>query len=249
MNEHDRNNIKRFMELAERARQNGIYTYSSFHSARTASLAYEVSDEQEVRMWGGTQDCERVVTRFGDPNEVAYDEPFPIRILYVRPKQEKFADKLTHRDYLGAILNLGIERDVIGDILVSDQAAYIFVLEEIADYICSELDRIKHTAVICCITEKVPGDCLPKLCEENITVSSPRLDAIIAKVYHISRSEALKLFVSEKITLNGRLCKNPEILLKDNSKISVRGYGKLEYRGEEHATKKGKTGITIWRYV
>jgi len=249
MNEHDRNNIKRFMELAERARQSGIYTYSSFHSARTASLAYEVADEHEVRMWGGTQDCERVVTRFGDPQEIAYDEPFPIRILYVRPKQEKFADKLTHRDYLGAILNLGIERDVIGDIIVADQAAYFFVLEEMADYICSELDRIKHTAVVCNITEEVPEDCLPKLCEENITVSSPRLDAIIAKVYHISRSEALKLFVSEKITLNGRLCRNPEILLKDNSRISVRGYGRLEYRGEEHATKKGKTGITIWRYV
>ncbi|MBP8969142.1 MAG: hypothetical protein KBG42_07665 [Lachnospiraceae bacterium] len=126
MNEHDRNNIKRFMELAERARQSGIYTYSSFHSARTASLAYEVADEHEVRMWGGTQDCERVVTRFGDTQEIAYDEPFPIRILYVRPKQEKFADKLTHRDYLGAILNLGIERDVIGDIIVADQAAYFF---------------------------------------------------------------------------------------------------------------------------
>lgn len=249
MNEHEQKNLKRFTELAERARQGGIYTYSSFHSARTASLAYDVAGEHEIFMWGGMQDCERVVTRFGDPDEIAYDEPFPISILYVRPKQEKFADKMTHRDYLGAILNLGIERDVIGDIIIADQAAYFFVLNEMTDYICSELQRVKHTTVICSISDEVPGDCIPKLYEENVTVSSPRLDAVIAKVYHISRSEAVKLFLAEKITLNGRLCRNPETLLKGDSRISVRGYGRLEYRGEERTTKKGKTGVTIWRYI
>jgi RNA-binding protein YlmH len=249
MNEHDEKNIKRFRELADRARQSSMYTYSSFHSAETAALVYEVAEENEITMWGGTENAERVVVRFGKPEEIGYEETFPIRILYVRPKQEKFADHLTHRDFLGAILNLGIERDVIGDILVTDRSAYFFVLEDMAEYICSGLERIKHTAVRCNIVEEVPPDCLPKLCEENVTVSSPRLDAILAKVYHLSRGEAKKFFDAEKITVNGRLCKNPEAILKESSKISVRGYGKLEYRGEEHTTKKGKTGITIWRYV
>lgn len=249
MNEHEQKNLKRYKELADRARQSAVFTYSSFHSPETASLAYEAADEREIMMWGGTANSERVVVRFGDPQEIAYDEAFPIRILYVRPKQEKFADKLTHRDFLGAILNLGIERDVIGDIIVTDRSAYFFVLEEMADYICMGLERIKHTAVRCSITEEVPVDCLPKLREENVTVSSPRLDAILAKLYHLSRGEAKKLFDAEKVTVNGRLCKNPETVLKENSKVSVRGYGKLEYRGEEHTTKKGKTGITIWRYV
>ena len=249
MNEHDQKNLKRFEELAERARQSCIYTYSSFHSAETAALAYEVAEENEIMMWGGTENAERVVVRFGDPKEIAYEESYPIRILYAGPKQEKFADHLTHRDFLGAILNLGIERDVIGDIMVTERSAYFFALEELAEYICSGLERIKHTAVRCNIVEEVPPDCLPKLCEENVTVSSPRLDAILAKVYHLSRGEAKKLFDAEKITVNGRLCKNPETVLKENSKISARGYGKLEYRGEEHTTKKGKTGITIWRYV
>lgn len=249
MNEHEQKNLKRFKELADRSRQSGIYTYSSFHSTKTSRLSYDVADAREISMWGGTDNCERVVTRFGDPKEIAYEEPFPINILYVRPKQEKFADSLSHRDFLGAILNLGIERDVIGDILVNDRSAYFFVLEEMADYICSELDRIKHTAVLCSIVDEVPIECLPKLCEENITVASPRLDAILAKVYHLSRGEAVKLFDAEKITVNGKLCKNPETLLKESSKISVRGYGKLEYRGEEYTTKKGKTGLTIWRYV
>ena len=249
MNEHDQKNIKRFQELAERARQSAVYTYSTFHSPETASLAYDVAPEREIAMWGGTENSERVLVRFGDPEEIAYEEPFPLRVLYVRPKQENFADRLTHRDFLGAILNLGIERDVIGDIIVTEHSAYFFALEEMADYICSGLERVRHTAVKCSISEEVPADCLPKLREENVTVASPRLDAIIAKLYHLSRGEAKKLFDSEKITVNGKLCKNPETVLKENSRVSVRGYGKLEYRGEEHTTKKGKTGITIWRYV
>ena len=124
MNEHDQKNRKRYEELADRARQSSIYTYSSFHSPETAGLAYEAAEDREITMWGGAENAERVVVRFGDPKEIGYEEDFPIRILYVRPKQEKFADHLTHRDFLGAILNLGIERDVIGDIIVTERSAY-----------------------------------------------------------------------------------------------------------------------------
>lgn len=249
MNEHQKKNLKRYEELADRARQSGIYTYSSFHSRETASLAFEAASEKEVRLWGGTDNSERVVARFGDEEEIGYSEDFPICILCVKPKQAKYSDVLTHRDFLGAILNLGIERDMVGDILVHDNSAYFFVLEKLSDVICSDLDRVKHTAVSCEVVQDVPEDCLPKLSEEHITVSSPRMDAILAKVYHMSREDAKALFDDEKVTLNGRLCKNPETLLKENVTVSVRGYGKLEYHGEEYTTKKGKTGLTIWRYI
>ena len=249
MNEHQQKNLKRFEELSGRARQSGIYTYSTFHSRETASLAFDAALEKEVTLWGGTENAERVVARFGDPEEFCFDEPFPIRILLIEPKQAKYSETLTHRDFLGAILNLGIERDMVGDILVQNNSAYCFVLEKLADVFCSDLDRVKHTAVSCKIVDEVPADCLPKLQEENITVTSPRLDAILAKVYHLSRTDAKELFDMEKVTINGRLCRNPETILKENNIVSVRGYGKLEYHGEERTTKKGKTGITIWRYV
>ena len=249
MNEHQKKNLKRYEELADRARQSGIYTYSSFHSRETASLAFEAASEKEVRLWGGTDNSERVVARFGDEEEIGYSEDFPICILCVKPKQAKYSDVLTHRDFLGAILNLGIERDMVGDILVHDNSAYFFVLEKLSDVICSDLDRVKHTAVSCEVVQEVPEDCLPKLSEDHITVSSPRMDAILAKVYHMSREDAKALFDDEKVTLDGRLCRNPETILKENITVSVRGYGKLEYHGEEYTTKKGKTGLTIWRYI
>ncbi len=249
MNEHQQQNLKRYGELADRARQSGIYTYSSFHSRETAGLAFDVASESELKIWGGTENSERVVVRFGDPEEISYEEDFPIRILHIEPKQAKYSETLTHRDFLGAILNLGIERDVVGDILVQNNSAYCFVLEKLAGVFCSDLDRVKHTAVSCKIVDEVPGDFLLQMKEENITVTSPRLDAILAKVYHLSRTDAKELFDMEKVILNGRICRNPETILKENSKVSVRGYGKLEYHGEERTTKKGKTGITIWRYI
>ncbi|MBR2750067.1 MAG: hypothetical protein IKD90_02905 [Clostridiales bacterium] len=249
MNEHQKKNLNRFEELAARARSSGIYTFSTFHSRETASLAYEVASEKEVMLWGGTDNCERVVARFGDPDEIGYSEDFPICILCVKPKQAKYADSLTHRDFLGAILNLGIERDMLGDILVHENSAYFFVIDKVSDVIRSDLDRVKHTAVSCSVVASVPEDCLPKLSEEHITVFSPRLDAILAKVYHLSREDAKTMFDDEKVTLNGRLCRNPETLLKENTTVSVRGYGKMEYHGEEYTTKKGKTGLTIWRYI
>ena len=249
MDEHAEKNLKRFEELAERARRSCVYTYSSFHSTETASLAYRVASENEVTMWGGTDNSERVVVRFGNPKQLGYDEDFPIRIVCVKPKQEKFAGDMTHRDFLGAVLNLGIERDVVGDILISEHTAYLFVLEELADFVCLELDRVRRTAVKCEPVKEIPAGLLPKLAEETVTVASPRLDAILAKAYHLSRGDAKSLFEAEKVTVNGRICTNQETVLKPNSKVSIRGFGKFEYRGEEHATRKGKTGITIWRYV
>ena len=249
MDEPAEQHLKRFEELAERARRSCVYTYSSFHSTETASLAYRVASENEVTMWGGTDNAERVVVRFGDPKELGYEEDFPIRIVCVKPKQEKFAGDVTHRDFLGAVLNLGIERDVVGDILISEHTAYLFVLEELADFVCLELERVRRTAVKCEPVEEIPAGLLPKLAEETVTVASPRLDAVLAKLYHLSRGDAKSLFEAEKVTVNGRICTNPETVLKPNSKVSIRGFGKFEYRGEEHATRKGKTGITIWRYV
>ena len=85
--------------------------------------------------------------RFGSPEELGYEEDFPIVTLKIAPKSEKFADKLTHRDFLGALMSLGIEREVLGDIVIRDNVGYLFAKEDIAEYIKDSLTEIKHTAV------------------------------------------------------------------------------------------------------
>ena len=113
MDDYQQLNIRRFRELAERAEQNSVYSYSEFHSVRTAALAYTVAPDSFVSFKGGPENAERVIVRFGDPNELCYDEKAPVKVLHISPRQMKFADKLTHRDFLGAILNIGIQARVM----------------------------------------------------------------------------------------------------------------------------------------
>ena len=246
---HDEQLTNRYRELAERSAASGIYTYSDFHSGHSAALAYNVASENYVTLWGGADNCERVIVRFGDPAEMGYTEDYPISVIHIYPKQAKYADKLTHRDFLGAILNLGLERDVIGDIYPGDNDAYVFACERIADVIASELTQVKHTAVRCELTDSIPDGVGPKLTEETITVSSIRLDGIIAKAYHLSRSEAKSLFTSEEVFVNDRLCTNPSYEPKPDDILSVRGHGKSIYSGIERTTSKDRFAVKIKRYI
>ena len=82
-------------------------------------------------LFGGAAGAERVMIRFGDEESLGYEQPFPIAIIKAEPVSPKFAEKLTHRDFLGAILNLGIERSTVGDIIVRESTAYFFVKEDI----------------------------------------------------------------------------------------------------------------------
>ena len=115
-------------------------------------------------LWGGFDDAERKVCAFlpswQDKESFILQEaetPEVVSCLHITPVQAKFADPLTHRDYLGALMNLGIDRGQIGDILIdrADHSAYVFVLKMMADFICRELCRVKHTTVLA--KEVAPG--------------------------------------------------------------------------------------------
>lgn len=156
---------KRFIELAKKSDSCGIFTFTDFLGLAEQSAFSEI--EAQIRripytVFGGAEGTERVMLRFGSNDELGYDVPFPIKVIRAEPQSQKFADRLTHRDFLGAILNLGIERRCIGDIAIIDNVGYIFVKEDIASFIISDLNRIKHTTVIVSEAENVPIDVLYK---------------------------------------------------------------------------------------
>lgn len=246
---HDEQLINRYRELAERSERAGIYLYSDFHSPAGAALAYRVAGESSVKLWGGADGCERVLVRFGDPDEIGYDEEFPVILIHIVPKQPKYADRLSHRDFLGALINLGIERDVIGDIYVSENSAYVFVCDRIVDFIGSELKQVKHTSVRCELIDEVPEAAAPQLVSGIVTVSSLRLDGIISHVYHLSRTEAKSRFSSEEVFVGGRVCIRPEYEPHEGDIISVRGCGKLVYDGVTRMTSKDRFAVKVSRYV
>jgi RNA-binding protein YlmH len=161
----------------------------------------------------------------------------------------KFAEKLTHRDFLGALLNLGIERSVLGDIILRDSSAFVFAKEEIAKYIVSELSRVKHTEVNVSICDALPEGELYKTEEKTVQISSERLDAVIARIYNLSREDAQRLFAKGLVFASGREIASTSYAPKENEKISVRGYGRFIYRGYISSSKKGKLNVLCELYV
>lgn len=243
---------KRFIELGTKAERGAFYTFTDFLGLGEQSAFEEIRSRLgnvKYTSFGGADGCERIMIRFGDEEEIGYEQPFPIRCLRAEPRSQRFADKLTHRDFLGTIMNLGIERCMIGDIVILDNVGYIFVSEDIAPYIVDSLTKVKHTDLKVGVTDDPPTDAMFKTEQRRVQLSSERLDALIAKATNLSREEAQRLFARSLVYVNGVLCQSTSRTPKIGDKISVRGYGKMIYRGVDGTTRKGKLNATVDIYI
>ena len=251
-NKQDEKQIKnRFLELAKRSYEQSSYTFTGFLGLTEQSLFWEMERELHFAGFslnGGNDICDRKVIRFGNPEELGYEEEFPIVCIRITPLIKKFSDEFSHRDFLGALMNLGIDRSTIGDIFLQENEGYVYCLESISDYIVESLDRVKHTHIKC---EKIK-DSLKFIKDEGktleITVTSDRIDVVISGVYHVSRSESLSYFEKAIVYVNGRLCTSNAKNLKKGDVVNVRGKGKFLYGGTQHITKKDKCRISVQVY-
>lgn len=236
--------MKRLSELSYRAYDRGYTTFSEFLNID------EISEMQKAKingafLYGGYSNAERCVAGFGDELE-GYQ--FPIVCIKIEPAQQKFADKLTHRDFLGSLMNLGINRNTLGDIKIKDNIGYLFCLESISQYIIDSVSRIKHTTVRCETIEELPAfiNELPEA--EEIIVSSVRADAVVASVYKLSRNQATQLFNQERVFINSKVAYKESLVLKNGDIVSVRGFGKFIFEDVLRKTKKDRNVVTVRVY-
>ena len=242
----------RFEELARRAERTGTYVFTDFLSMAQLSVLNRLRREEDlgsICISGGGVNNDRCMVRFGDGEQCGYLEDFPIRILKISPVQAKFADALTHRDFLGAILGLGIEREKTGDILISDNTAYAFVHRDIAEYIIENLEYVRHTHVKTVAADELPRDMQPRFEKRTVNVSSNRIDAIISRIYNISREQSSRLIAEARVFVNGEELSSVSKQLKEGDTVSVRGYGKWIFRGETGRTRKDRLCIETEIYV
>lgn len=243
---------KRLLELAEKSYRNNQYVFTNFLNMAEMNAFYEI--EREIAyvpytVFGGAEQCERVMIRFGSEEFLGYEEPFPICCIQAEPLIEKFADQFTHRDFLGAIMNLGIEREIVGDIAVKGKKAYIFCTEKIAPYIAENLVQVKHTSMNCKILEEIPEILKPTLEKREVTAASERIDAVLGKLCNLSRSQSVLAFREKKVFVNGKQCENNSYQLKNGDVVTCRGFGKFVYEGRKYETKKGKLCVEVSVYV
>ncbi|ETP70936.1 hypothetical protein UYO_3121, partial [Lachnospiraceae bacterium JC7] len=232
-----------------------IASFYSLIKNSGGSLHTHVFNGSRYVIYGGHTDSDRNVICFlpGYISEEDFliSEPLAgdiIKCLHIVPLNQKFADALSHRDFLGALMNMGIERDQIGDILVEESDAFVFVLSEIAEIIAGELCRVRHTSVKCEIVSPCECTIEPRFTEISGSVASERLDAVIAMVFHLSRGKAQDIIKAENVFINGRSTTDSGYDLKPGERISVRGYGKFIFVEMGNVTKKGRVYAHIKLY-
>lgn len=243
---------KRFKELYDKADRGGYFTFSDFLGLAEQSTLSEVLPRlynKSVTLFGGAEGAERVIARFGNAEEIGYEAPFPILCVKVEPLSAKFADKLTHRDFLGALLNLGIERSTLGDIIIRENVGYVFTEEKVAEFITGELSRVKRTDVKASVIDSLPEGELYKTEQKRIQIQSERIDAVVAKVYSLSRDDAQALVKRRLVFVNGREIDSVSYTPKEGDKVSVRGHGRFIYQSFDSTSRKGKLNAVVEVYV
>ena len=242
---------KRLIDLANQAMQREIVTFSNFLNLNEQNIFHEIQRTLAVtaRAFGGYELAERQMIAF-IPDALCYEWNYPISCICARPAYPKFAERLSHRDVLGAVMSLGIDRGKIGDIICKEQEYYIFCDETISGFLLEQLGQIKHTMMKLSVLEDLSQIQVEYDFEDREeSIASNRIDCIIAKAYHLSRSEAARYLVEEKVFINGRLNEKNSGMLKPGDRVSVRGYGKFIYQGTAYETKKGKLSVEVDVYV
>ena len=236
---------KRLMELAKRSERRGIPVESDFLTPAEQleltrmRLGAQVFD-------GGYPEAERRCAVFLPWDGCEWESR--VVCLELVPANEKFAETLTHRDYLGALMALGIKRETTGDIVIDGKKAYLFCLDAIAPYISDQLTEVRRTRIKVHPCEAGNVVAAPEPRESSVTVQSPRLDALVAAVYKLSRGEAQKLFEKELVLVNSLPARSPSLTVKEGDIISVRGYGRFAFDGESGETRKGRVRATVRVY-
>lgn len=240
--------INRSRDMARRAAEKGFWIYGGFMSAGQLAL---LESDRELRgsflSYGGYEDAERRVAAFGNEEMFGYSPDFPIELLEISCKSEKYAEALTHRDYLGSLIGLGISRDSLGDIiLMGDCRAYLFCLERMSGYICDNLKKVRRTDV--CVKKAKDAQSLDIKREydsKEVVAASDRIDALAAGVFGLSRSEARSLAEKGLIFVDGIAVSDASFRPRQNSVISVRGSGKFVYRQICSSTGSGRVRVRV----
>ncbi len=232
----------RFSELYNRSQNRNTYCFSDFLNLYEQTVL-DSAVKYGYTLYGGYDEAERKIAVFGNENDLGYSAEIPVSIICVSPLSEKFSDDLTHRDFLGSVLGLGIKRETLGDIIISENKGYIFALDSISQYIVDNLTKVRHTSVFCEICENIPENALPQPKEKVVIVSSLRLDVLISGIYDISRSKSSSLIEGEKVFINGKMCKSNSLNIENGSLVSVRGYGRFRYTEILGNTRKDRIRI------
>ena len=246
--------LARTLDKLELARNRGVPSHTGFlspHERAAVEGLIRAEGWPSHLFTGGFADAERTVCAFlpdwlEGEDWLDGQEYNPIRAI----RCTWTGGGLTHRDFLGAILGLGLDREKVGDLLVGDGSCDVLALEDVADFLLLHLDqagRVRLKVSPIGLDEISPPAVQVKTVRD--TVSSLRLDAVASSGFSTSRGKAADLISSGKVQLNHQECLKPDRPVSEGDVISCRGFGKCVVKEVGGPSKKGRIMIVLERYV
>ena len=241
--------VKKLEHLETVLKKSGLTQFYGFLSEEDYDYAVKYFTKRKISYskYGAIKNSERVY--IGIYEDVPPEEyEYPITILKIQ--LSKNSKEQTHRNYLGSLLALGIDRKVLGDIIVSDKTAYVAVQIDFVGFIKNELTKISNET--CIVSELDFGSEVERKSEFKvitISVASNRLDAVISELTNLSRDNAKDLIIKGLVYIDGEVQTSPVKELKTGSKISVRKYGKFIFEEINGKTKSGRIRLNFKKYM
>lgn len=240
--------IARLEDVIKASAKKQFPSFIGFLNEQEISLLLQHLKKSQInnyRFFGGYENSDRCLlgVSFGDYIEDYY---YPITGISFKYKAEF---KLTHRDFLGSLMGLGLKREAIGDILVGDGYTVVFVKDEIKNYVISQIQKVGSVGVS---VKEWDSYTLPvKNYFENIscTVSSARLDNIVSALVPLSREKSATIIKQGMVFVNSVLTDNVSYIVKPADKISIRGKGKFIISEFSGLTKKGRLKLIVQKYI
>jgi len=238
--------IARINDTADICDRTGKPKHFGFLTCEQAVLARKLLEKRNVRFdfSGGYPQAERVMLGcFPDWME---DTFYPIEAITFKFRK---SDTLGHRDVLGSLMSLGIVRESVGDILIEEGRAVVFAADEIADYIISQTEKIGRIGVT---AQKGFCEPLPEkntLADFSGTVSSERLDCVVAALAGVSRAEANRKIAEGAVGVNSVICEKSTKAVAEGDIITIRGKGKFIIDSVDDRTRKNRIILKYKKYT
>ncbi len=242
----DRLLIARVQDMITAARDYST-RYIGFLDSHSAAVVTDAAGHYPyMRLFGGYEDAERVFAAFYAEYCDPSDGDYPITAVTLISRNSV---TLSHRDYLGSLMSLGITRESIGDILCEPGRAVVFLSNGVADYVIGQLGRVGGEGVKVERGFKLPLPQAGGFLEMRLTVASERLDCVIGALCSRSRSWTAEAVESGIVAVNAIQCDSLTRKVKVGDRIAVRGYGKFRIDDIGQATRKGRMVLIASKYI
>ena len=214
------------------------------NAEETAVAIKQFSRGEKYSLCGGYDSAERVM--IGVLPDWCDETVFPITAVTFTYRE---CDSLSHRDFLGALMALGITRESIGDILIEKGRAVAFVASDVSKFILTQLEKVGNVGVALTIGCSEP---LPQSSQKqafSVTVASVRLDCVVAAICNISRSQAIEKIANGFVSINSVCVTKSTASVKAGDKITIRQRGKFQINACNEFSKKGRIILKYDKYI